>query len=244
MKVTLIPAFNDNYLFSIEDGGAAMVVDPGSAPEVLAHLKRTGLRLERILVTHHHGDHIGGVAELQRETGADVYGPSSMTNYGIVCDRIMAEGEGFAFRSLDFKVLAVPGHTLDHLAYYEETHRALFCGDTLFSLGCGRLFEGTFEQMFTTLAKLKQLPEDTKVYCAHEYTLNNLRFSQKYLQDTGAAKQLQQKYATLYEKLSAQRERNIPTVPSTLAFEREFNLFFNAPSVERFTDVRVARNSF
>jgi hydroxyacylglutathione hydrolase len=244
MSVSLIPAFNDNYLFSIEENGMAMAVDPGSAPEVLAHLERNKLKLERILITHHHGDHIGGVLELQRETGAKIYGPSSMPKYGIHCDRVMADGDQFSFHALKFQVLAVPGHTLDHLAYFEETSHALFCGDTLFSLGCGRLFEGSFAQMFNTLAKLRRLPEDTAVYCAHEYTLNNLRFSRKYLQDTGAAKEIQKKYGELYDTLSARREKNIPTVPSTLKFETEFNLFFNAPTLEEFTSVRTAKNSF
>jgi hydroxyacylglutathione hydrolase len=240
MKVELLPAFDDNYLFSLEENDAMMIVDPGSAREVLEHMRAKRLRLELILVTHHHGDHIGGVAELQRQSGAKLFGPSSLAKYGLKADRVLNDGDRFQFHSLEFETMAVPGHTLDHLAYFAAEQ--LFCGDTLFSLGCGRLFEGSFEQMFASLARLKALPDTTQVYCAHEYTLANMRFSLQYLNENDP--QQVPAYEKVNHELRARRERNQPTVPSTIGFEKRYNLFLKAATLEDFVRVRQARNRF
>lgn len=242
MKVELLPAFDDNYFFSHEENGAMMIVDPGSASEVLAHMRAKNLRLELILVTHHHGDHIGGVGELQRETDALLFGPSSLAKYGLKADRILKDGDRFQFHSVDFETLAVPGHTLDHLAFFAPAQHALFCGDTLFSLGCGRLFEGSFAQMFASLARLKALPEDTKVYCAHEYTLANMRFSLQYLNENEPQQLVA--YEKVNDELRARRDKDEPTIPSTIGFEKRYNLFLKAATLEDFTRVRQARNRF
>src|SRR6187455_3139900 len=178
MKLIPLPAFQDNYLWLLHDGQRALVVDPGDAAPVQAFLAAQGLRLEAILVTHHHADHIGGVDTLRDATGARIYGPAR--------ERIpeplqrLAEGDAIEVLGLRFRVLDVPGHTAGHIAYYAEHFPGaplLFCGDTLFSGGCGRLFEGTPAQMLSSLDKLAALPGATRVCCTHEYTLANLKFA-------------------------------------------------------------------
>lgn len=178
LKLIPVPAFADNYLWVLHDGKRALVVDPGDATPVLAFLKANALELESILVTHHHADHTGGVDELRDTTGARVYGPAT--------EKIpspyehLKEGDKVTAMGLEFNVIDVPGHTAGHIAYYtpEVNGRPLlFCGDTLFSGGCGRLFEGTPAQMLASLDKLTALPPNTGVCCTHEYTLGNLRFA-------------------------------------------------------------------
>jgi hydroxyacylglutathione hydrolase len=176
VTVTAIPAFTDNYIWLISTGGnSCAVVDPGDASAVRSELERSGLELSCILLTHHHPDHIGGVAELVEQTGAKVFGPDDPRIPGR--DRTVKEGESIALADLglEFRVIEVPGHTSSHIAWYG--HGCLFCGDTLFSVGCGRLFEGTPEQMQDSLDKLAALPPETRVFCAHEYTQSNCNFA-------------------------------------------------------------------
>jgi hydroxyacylglutathione hydrolase len=176
VTVTAIPAFSDNYIWLISSGGTdCAVVDPGDAKPVMAALKKHGLKLAYILLTHHHADHTGGVARLVEASGGRVYGPHDSRIHGQ--DRSLAEGECITLPRLDMElsVIEVPGHTTSHIAFHG--HGCLFCGDTLFSVGCGRLFEGTAEQMQTSLDKLAALPPETRVFCAHEYTLSNCDFA-------------------------------------------------------------------
>jgi hydroxyacylglutathione hydrolase len=219
LHVLAVPAFNDNYLWLIHDGARAAVVDPGDAAPILAALHAHGLSLTAILLTHHHGDHIGGVPALLERFDVPVFGPR---HDGIAAvTHPLGEGDVVTVPGLDLtlSVLDVPGHTKGHIAY----HRAgatpwLFCGDTLFAGGCGRLFEGTPAQMAASLDKLAALPAATKVFCAHEYTLSNLRF----------ACAVEPGNAALRERMdveSAKRERGVPTVPSTIALERATNPF-------------------
>jgi len=229
-----IPAFNDNYLWLLVRGPEAAVVDPGDAAPVLQRLAQRNLRLRAILVTHHHGDHVGGVADLAQATGARVCGPGG--EQIPARDVALAGGERIDVLGAAFDVLAVPGHTLGHIAYHSPELRTLFCGDTLFAAGCGRVFEGTAAQMHASLARLAGLPADTRVFCAHEYTLANLRFALAVEPGSEALRRRQLACA-------AKRERGEPTVPSTIAEELATNPFLRCdePAVRRAAEARAGR---
>ena len=219
MKLVPLPAFQDNYLWVLHDGQRALVVDPGDAQPVLAFLRESGLQLEAILVTHHHQDHIGGLAAVRDATGAQVFGPAREAIPGPL--RSLAQGDRIEALGLHFEVLDVPGHTAGHIAYFTpEVDGAplLFCGDTLFSGGCGRLFEGTPAQMLASLDALAALPARTRVCCTHEYTLANLRFARAVEPDNEELARYQQHCEEL-------RRRDQPTLPATIGQERRINPF-------------------
>lgn len=236
LRVLAVPAFNDNYLWLVHDGRHAAIVDPGDAEPVLAALRDHGLTLTAILLTHHHRDHIGGVPALLQRYDVPVFGPR---HDGIAAvTRPLGEGDSIAVPGigLELAVLDVPGHTNGHIAYYARAApgtggaaaRWLFCGDTLFAGGCGRLFEGTPAQMAASLDKLAALPPDTQVFCAHEYTLSNLRFA---LEIEPGNEALRARMETETEK----RQHGVPTVPSTVAVERATNPFL------RYREERIAQ---
>jgi hydroxyacylglutathione hydrolase len=228
LSVLTVPAFKDNYLWLIHDGVHAAVVDPGDSAPILAALGEHGLTLTAILLTHHHADHIGGVPELLARFPVPVFGPRKdgidlVTHPLAEGDRVEVPG-----LALEMDVLDVPGHTLGHIAYLRRTPGLhwLFCGDTLFAGGCGRLFEGTPAQMMDSLGKLAALPEDTEVYCAHEYTVSNLRFAQAV--DAG-----NEALALRVRDENAKRAAGLPTVPSSIGLERSTNPFlrFREPAI-------------
>jgi len=228
MQIYPVPAFQDNYLWVLTDtdSSQAAVVDPGDAVPVLAFLARHSLQLQAILVTHHHADHIGGISTLLSAfPEAVVYGPDTSRIPQVT--HAVCEGSQIRILGRHFRVLEVPGHTLEHIAYVSEpdisepddtSSPALFCGDTLFAGGCGRMFEGTPPMMQASLQKLANLPPDTAVYCAHEYTLGNLRFANAVMPDNQALQQRQ-------VRDTATRANNLPTVPSTIATELATNPF-------------------
>jgi hydroxyacylglutathione hydrolase len=219
MNLTALPAFSDNYIWMIHDGQQAVVVDPGDAAPVVAALDAQGLELAAILVTHHHADHVGGVDALRQRLRGPVYGPAHETIPKPFVP--LVDGEQISVLGLDFQVLDVPGHTAGHIAYSQLGVAAapiLFCGDTLFSAGCGRLFEGTPAQMVQSLARLNALPSDARVCCTHEYTLSNLRFA-------AAVEPANGDIAAVTEACQRQRAAGQPTLPSTLARERTINPF-------------------
>lgn len=221
LNVFPVPAFNDNYLWVIDDGTCAAVVDPGDAAPVIDYLERKSLALTAILITHHHGDHVGGIAALLERYPSNriqVYGPANEDIPS--CNVSLNEGDIVSLKTPEIRldVIEVPGHTAGHIAFYSPTAGWLFCGDTLFGGGCGRLFEGTAKQMQTSLAKLRSLPPDTTFFCAHEYTLANLRFALAVEPDNAA---LQQRIA--FD--TSTRARGEPTLPSTIAMERATNPF-------------------
>ena len=218
LQVSAIPAFTDNYLWLIHDDQHAAVVDPGDAAPVLAALKAKNLKLDAILLTHHHADHVGGVQDLLQKFDVPVYGPANEKIAGITTKLRQADQVELTAPHIKFSVIDVPGHTAGHIAYYAAEHDWLFCGDTLFAGGCGRLFEGTAAQMTQSLAKLSALPDSTLVYCAHEYTLSNLRFALAVEPDNSA---LQQRFILEEQR----RTRGEATVPSLLGLEKSTNPF-------------------
>ncbi len=234
-----VPAFQDNYLWVIHDGKHAAVVDPGDATPVLDYLRLNGLQLVAIICTHHHGDHVGGVENLleslQLRGKIPVYGPA--TERIPARTQALREGDRITvpFLNLALDVLDVPGHTAGHIAYVG--HGLLFCGDTLFACGCGRLFEGTAEQMTASLAKLKALPPQTKVFCAHEYTMANIKFAEAVEPDNADLK-LRKAFC------AAKRHRNLPTVPSTIHLELATNPFlrWDQPAVKAAAATRLNRD--
>ena len=253
MQIHAVPAFQDNYLWVIEDGRHAAVVDPGDAVPIEAFVSGRGLALTAILATHHHGDHVGGLKELAARWKCPVFGPAGEAIGGLT--RTLREGERIVVPGLDaaFSVLDVPGHTSGHIAYVDEA--VAFVGDTLFACGCGRLFEGTAEQMAGSLAKLARLPGTTRAYCAHEYTLSNIKFAEAV--EPGNARLKERK-----AREGAKRGRGEPTVPSTIAEELATNPFLRcsepevvasaerhagrklADSIEAFAVMREWKNGF
>lgn len=217
-----LPAFNDNYIWLLHLGRKAVVIDPGDAQVVERALTEHDLRLETVLLTHHHADHVGGVERLRTKTGALAIGPDDAR---IPRDRTVAEGDAVALfgDALKLDVLAVPGHTETHVAYYGGD--MLFCGDTLFSAGCGRLLGGTASQLYRSLLRLSALPEQTRVYCTHEYTLSNLRFAQ-------AVEPRNPERDAWASHCEALRQRDLPTLPSTIARERQINPFLRVDQAQ------------
>lgn len=228
MNISPIRAFTDNYIWQINDGSKAFVVDPGDAKPVISFLETHNLKLAGILITHHHWDHTGGIKGLlELWPGIPVFGPHNENIAEIT--HPLKQGDTATVLGLTFKVLEVPGHTLDHIAYYnvqEDDHDILFCGDTLFSSGCGRLFEGSAAQMFESLEKLKALPAETLVYCTHEYTTANLKFA-------SAVEPENPQIAARMKEVDALRAEDTPSVPSTLGLELKVNPFlrWDAPEV-------------
>ena len=227
LEIRQIPVLQDNYVYLIREPrqGAVAVVDPSVAPPVVTALRELGWTLTHILNTHHHWDHTGGNFALKAATGCVVVGPRADAERIPGLDIEVGDGDLFPFGETQARVFDVPGHTRGHIAYWFADAHALFCGDTLFSLGCGRLFEGTPRQMWESLSKLRRLPDETRIYCGHEYTQANARFALTI--DPGNAR-LKARAAEV-ERLRAQ---HLPTVPSTMGEERTANPFLRADSDE------------
>jgi hydroxyacylglutathione hydrolase len=216
LEIVPVKAFKDNYIWTLHDGKRAAVVDPGDARPVIDYLAREKLELVAVLATHHHADHVGGIPELLARGRVPVYGPRGEPIESLT--RAVGEGDTVTIPELDvsFAVLDIPGHTRAHIAYYGAD--CLFCGDTLFACGCGRVFEGTPEQMYASLEKLRALPDSTKVYCGHEYTLANIGFARSVEPGNAALGAREARERKL-------REAGKPTLPTTMGEEKATNPF-------------------
>lgn len=221
-SVTPIPAFQDNYIWALTGSvpGEIAVVDPGDAAPVFAYLKENNLKLAAILITHHHPDHTGGVADLQADSEVPVYGPANSPFKGIT--EPLTDNSEISLLGETLKISAVPAHTLDHISYFQPDEQPqLFCGDTLFLAGCGRLFEGTAAQLHAAMSYFKSLPGQTQVYCTHEYSLANLRFAR-------AVEPANSDIDAATQRCKALREEGKPTLPSSLAQELLINPFMRS----------------
>ena len=221
INIESIKAFDDNYIWLMTTNEGSIVVDPGENINLLKVIEKKNIKLDAILITHHHYDHTGGIEELLiKYPNLKVYGPNN--NVDLIKSRL-GDGELLNVIGIDFEVIEIPGHTLDHIAYYANINNSpvLFCGDTLFAGGCGRVFEGTLDQMYDSLMKLKKLPKNTRIYCGHEYTINNLKFAKAVEPDNIDL-------IIRYDEALDLRKNNIPTLPSTISIELKTNPFLRA----------------
>jgi hydroxyacylglutathione hydrolase len=250
--VHIFPCLKDNYGFLLHDPstGETATIDTPEAGKILSEAQKKGWKITQIWNTHWHQDHAGGNAEIAAATGAKVVGPQEVSRIGATPDRVLKDGDTVQLGSLTAKVIETPGHTLGHIVYHLPEHRLAFVGDTLFALGCGRLFEGTPAQMWDSLGKLRAMPDDTVVYCAHEYTASNAAFALS----VDASNADLQAYAG---EVKSRRANNIPTVPTTIGKEKRANPFLRADdpklqafvgktgdAVGTFAEVRERKNNF
>ncbi len=242
MRIFHIPAYTDNYIWVMQSGSDISIIDPGDASPVLDHIKNNDLNIVDILLTHHHFDHVGGTLELKKHISGKVYGPVGDIN-GV--DIQVSEDDEVKTLDYKFSVLETPGHTLDHLAYVEKRKQLVFCGDTLFSAGCGRVFEGTFEQMHNSIQKLNQLDPETVIYCAHEYTESNLKFVNSEINDNFI------KEYTL--EITQKVQNGLISLPTKLKLERKINPFLlnivpddleGLAPLKQFTELRIRKDNF
>ncbi len=239
MKVEIISCLRDNYSYLIidETNNLACVVDPSEARPIIDYLKNKNINLKYILNTHHHFDHVGGNEELKKKYNAIVVGYKHDSERIPEIDILLEDNEIWERDNFVAKIIHVPGHTKGHICFNFYKEKLLFTGDTLFSLGCGKIFEGTYEQMFNSLKKIKALPLDTKIFCGHEYTLNNSKFCIK-LDNENLS--LQKKIQDIKIKLND----NLPTIPSTLKEEMDCNIFLRAKDVKTFSKLRDLKDNF
>ena len=239
MKVEIISCLQDNYSYLIidENNNLACIVDPSEASPIIDYLKNKNINLKYILNTHHHYDHIGGNKELKKKYNSIVVGFKHDSERIPEIDICLEDNEIWKGDNFVAKIIHVPGHTKGHICFHFYKDKLLFTGDTLFSLGCGRIFEGTYEQMFSSLNKIKAMPLDTQIYCGHEYTLNNSKFCIKHDSEN---LNLKKKIQNIQIKL----KNSLPTIPSTLKEELDCNIFLRAKDVKTFSKLRDLKDNF
>jgi len=239
MRVEIIPCLQDNYSYLIIDdsNNSACVVDPSEASPIINFLENKSINLKYILNTHHHFDHIGGNKDLKKKFGSIVVGFKEDPNRIPEIDILLEDNQIWKAENFTAKIIHVPGHTTGHICFHFFQEKLVFTGDTLFSLGCGRIFEGTYKEMFESLNKIKSLPEETKIYCGHEYTLNNSKFCIKHdFENLNLKKKI--------ENLKKQIGDGMPTIPSTIKDELECNIFLRANNLESFSKLRDLKDNF
>ena len=239
MKIEIIPCLQDNYSYLIIDEREkiACVVDPSESDPIIAYLENNKIDLKFILNTHHHYDHVGGNKKLKKKYGANIIGFKGDKDRIPGIDTFVNNQEIWKHENFEAKVVHVPGHTLGHIFFYFYNQKSVFTGDTLFSLGCGRIFEGTYSQMFNSLKKLKELPHDTKIFCGHEYTMQNSKFCM-------ANDENNQNLISKIKEIKKKLQNNLPTIPSTIKEELDCNIFLRSNNVETFSKLRDLKDNF
>jgi hydroxyacylglutathione hydrolase len=239
MKIQIIPCLNDNYSYLVidEKNNIACAIDPSEAKPIIKYLEKKNINLKYILNTHHHYDHVGGNQELKKKYNARVIGYRGDKDRIPEIDTLVDDQEIWKQESFEAKIIHIPGHTLGHVCFYFFNEEAAFTGDTLFSLGCGKIFEGSYEQMFNSLMKIKALPLKTKIYCGHEYTKQNAKFCITHDKNN---ENLKNKIKIIDKKL----ENNLPTIPSTIREELDCNIFLRSNKVETFSKLRDLKDNF
>ena len=239
MRVEIIPCLQDNYSYLIidESNKTASVVDPSEAKPIINFIEKENINLKYILNTHHHFDHIGGNKDLKKKYNSVVIGYKDDASRIPGIDILLNNNQIWKADNFEAKIMHIPGHTTGHISFHFFKEKLIFTGDTLFSLGCGKIFEGTYQDMFDSLNQIKKLPQDTKIYCGHEYTLQNSKFCIKHDPEN---LNLKKKIVEIKKKL----ENNIPTIPSTLKDENECNIFLRAKDVESFSKLRDLKDNF
>jgi len=239
MKIQIIPCLHDNYSYLVidEKNNIACAIDPSEAKPIIKYLEKKNINLKYILNTHHHYDHVGGNQELKKKYNARVIGYRGDKDRIPEIDTLVDDQEIWKQESFEAKIIHIPGHTLGHVCFYFFNEEAAFTGDTLFSLGCGKIFEGSYEQMFNSLMKIKALPLKTKIYCGHEYTKQNAKFCITHDKNN---ENLKNKIKIIDKKL----ENNLPTIPSTIREELDCNIFLRSNKVKTFSKLRDLKDNF
>ena len=239
MKIQIIPCLQDNYSYLIidEESNIACVVDPSEADPIIKYLEKTQIKLKFILNTHHHYDHVGGNQKLKEKYGASVVGYKGDKERIPGIDALVDDQEIWMYKNFEAKIIHIPGHTLGHICFYFYKDESVFTGDTLFSLGCGKIFEGTYAQMFDSLMKLKELPKNTKVFCGHEYTLQNSEFCIAHDENNENLK-------TKINDIKIKLKTGFSTIPSTIKDELDCNIFLRSNNVETFSKLRDLKDNF
>ena len=239
MKIEIIKCLQDNYSYLIidESNKNACVVDPSEAKPIIDYIEKDDIKLKYILNTHHHYDHVGGNIELKKKYGSNVVGFKGDKDRIPEIDILVEDGKIWKKENFEANIYHIPGHTSGHIAFHFFKEKKIFTGDTLFSLGCGRIFEGTYEQMFGSLNKIKKLPKNTEIFCGHEYTLQNSNFCITH--DPNNSK-LKNRIVEIKQKI----KNNLPTIPTTLENEIECNIFLKAENLERFSKLRDLKDNF
>ena len=239
MRIEIIPCLQDNYSYLIidESNNFACVIDPSEADPIISFVENNNIKLQYILNTHHHFDHIGGNIELKKKFGSTVLGFKEDSHRIPEIDILLEDNQIWKAQNFIAKIIHIPGHTLGHICFYFFNEKWIFTGDTLFSLGCGKIFEGTYKQMYDSLNKIKSLPKETKVYCGHEYTLNNSRFCIKYDSEN---LELKKKINNISKKI----KNGLPTIPSTIKEELDCNIFLRTEDLESFSKLRDLKDNF
>ena len=239
MRIEIIPCLQDNYSYLIidESNNSACVIDPSEASPIISFIENNNIKLKYILNTHHHFDHIGGNKELKKKFGSTILGFKEDSHRIPEVDILLEDDQIWKAQNFIAKIIHIPGHTSGHICFHFFKEKLAFTGDTLFSLGCGRIFEGTYKQMYDSLNKIKSLPKETKVYCGHEYTLNNSKFCVKY---DPKNLNLKKKVDNISEKI----KNRLPTIPSTIKEELDCNIFLRTKDLESFSKLRDLKDNF